>query len=222
MTSVYESALGDDFEKLHPRLRERYGFDSGDGVAHVGRGRMERVESNPIARPILALLARRDLPFPETGRDVPFSTRTDTFEDADGNETLVLLRGFEVGRDRRFDARMTYDPERGCVVDALGRAGRLVTELHPSVGEDGALLIRAGRQWLRAGGRSWPVPRLLRASVDVEEGYDDAADRYLIDVTVTSPLIGFVFGYSGTFTAERVSCDAVPAATRQVGGGAAP
>lgn len=219
MTSVYESALGDAFDRLHPRLRERYGFDAGDDVAHVGRGRMERVESSPIARPVLALLARRDLPFPETGRDVQFGVRSYAFTDASGVETLVLLRAFDVGRRRRFDARMTYDPDRGCIVDRLGRDGRLVTELHPSVDETGGLRLRAGRQWLRAVGRSWPIPAPLRASVDVRERYDDATDRFRIEVAVTSPLVGFVFGYTGAFTAERVACEAVPVAARAVGEG---
>lgn len=219
MTSVYESALGDDFDRLHPRIRDRYGFDSGDGVAHVGRGRMGRIDTDPIARPALALLARRDLPFPETGRDVPFTVRSYAFEDACGTETLVLLRAFDVGRRRRFDARMTFDADRGCVVDRLGRDGRLVTELHPSADDAGGLRIRAGRQWFCAGGRSWRIPGSLRAAVDVRERFDDATDRFRIEVAVTSALVGFVFGYEGSFSVERTPCETVPDAARSVGGG---
>lgn len=51
---------------------------------------------------------------------------------------------------------------------------------------------------------------------------DDGAGCFAIEVTVTNPLVGFAFGYSGTFTADREPCDRVPAAVREVGGGGAP
>ena len=217
MTSIYRRALGGDYDRLHPRLRERLAFDADDPVVLVARGQMARVRSNPLARPVLSLLATRDLPFPETGRDVPFTVHTYAFEDDEGRETLVLRRAFDVGRRRRFDARMTYDDERGCILDAIGRNGRLETALHAGVGDGGDLRLEGGRQTVSVGGRTLAIPAPLRAAVTVREGYDEAAERFTVDVSVTNPMIGFVFGYDGTFTLAREPCEAVPAEVRAVG-----
>ena len=217
MTSIYRRALGGDYDRLHPEMRERLAFDADDPVVLVARGRMTRVRSNPLARPVLSLLATRDLPFPETGRDVPFTVRTYAFEDADGRETLVLRRAFDVGRTRRFDARMTYDGARGCLLDAIGRDGRLVTALDAGVDDAGELRLDGRRQALQAGGQSVTLPVPLRADVAVREGYDEAAERFTVDVAVTNRLLGFVFGYDGWFTLDREPCESVPAAVRQIG-----
>lgn len=43
MTSIFGRALGADFARLHPRLRERFGFASTDGIACIGVGVMDTV-----------------------------------------------------------------------------------------------------------------------------------------------------------------------------------
>lgn len=43
MPSIYQRALGSDFQKLHPKIQQRFGFSSDDGVASVGSGIMEEI-----------------------------------------------------------------------------------------------------------------------------------------------------------------------------------
>ena len=44
MTSIYQQALSpDDFRRLHPEIRRRFGFSSADRVAAIGRGVMEEI-----------------------------------------------------------------------------------------------------------------------------------------------------------------------------------
>src|SRR5205807_5659018 len=43
MTPIFRRALGADFARLHPRLRERFGFASTDGIGCVGTGVMSTV-----------------------------------------------------------------------------------------------------------------------------------------------------------------------------------
>jgi hypothetical protein len=43
MSSIYQRALGPDFERLHPRIQRRFGMSSADGIAQIGRGVMEEV-----------------------------------------------------------------------------------------------------------------------------------------------------------------------------------
>src|ERR1700752_804240 len=44
MNSIYERALGSDFSRLHPKIQQRFGFSSVDGLACIGRGVMDRSE----------------------------------------------------------------------------------------------------------------------------------------------------------------------------------
>lgn len=47
MTSIYQQALGHDFERLDPQMQWRFGFSSADEVCHVGTGVMEEVWRGP-------------------------------------------------------------------------------------------------------------------------------------------------------------------------------
>lgn len=206
MTSVFERALGPAYYELHPEVRRRYALTSADERRCVGRGRMRSVSHHPLARPVFRCLARRNVLFPETGTHVPFEVRTTPFRDVDGTETLAYVRAFDVGVTRRFDAYMTYDVDRQCVLDYVGSHRDLVVELHFDVTEEGGLLIRAGKQWLSLAGSPISVPSPLRVGIDVHERYDEGSERFEIDVAVRGPLLGIVFAYDGWFTAEYESC----------------
>ena len=67
MTSIFQRHLGTDFGRLHPALRERFGFASDDGVACVGTGVMASVWRGPaFTLPFLHLGAARHILFPES------------------------------------------------------------------------------------------------------------------------------------------------------------
>lgn len=212
---IYRRALGDAFDDLHPRLRERYGIAAADGRACVGRGRMERIfNGGAHLRPALGLASRRALGFPETGRDVPFEIRNYAYRGPDGRETVSWLRRFAIGPGRRFDAAMVYDDERDAIVDYLGRGGPLVVDLAFSVRDDGGLRIESGAQRLAVGDRTVPLPQALAGRAVVEEWYDDRCDRFRVSVTVENDLVGRVFGYRGTFDIEWIDVEAVPPSRR--------
>ena len=82
MPSIYERALGSDFEKLHPKIQQRFGFGSEDGVAAIGSGVMEEIWRGRIYTvPFLYLGAWRRIMFPETGRDIPFTIENYAYRD---------------------------------------------------------------------------------------------------------------------------------------------
>ncbi len=41
--SIYATVLGEDFKRLHPKIQERFGFDSRSRKRAIGRGIMDRV-----------------------------------------------------------------------------------------------------------------------------------------------------------------------------------
>ncbi len=59
MSSIYQRALGADFNRLHPQIQRRFGFSSSDGIASIGT----RCDGRDLEGQVLhrALSARRQL-----------------------------------------------------------------------------------------------------------------------------------------------------------------
>ncbi|MEF8850928.1 MAG: DUF4166 domain-containing protein [Haloarculaceae archaeon] len=207
MTGVYERALGEAADDLHPRVRERYAIGPGDGAV-VGRGEMD-IDSGTLALPALYAMPARDLLFPETGTDVPFTVTTVAYRQ-DGYEAMTTRREFDFGdTDRRFDSVTVWDHEHDRLLDFLGRGGLVASELRPRV-EDGALVVGGGRQWARVASRYVPLPGPLAADVEVRDRYDDDGERYRVFGTVRNALAGRILRYRGTFTQTVGAMDPVP------------
>ncbi len=211
MSSIYRKVLGTDFDRLHPRIQERFGFSSEDGVASIGTGTMERLWHGPLwTLPFLRLGTFRRIMFPETGADVPFTIRNYAYKDPLGRETVTWVRDFETRRPRRFDAYMIYSASRGLIVDYMGSHQHLAVDLEVSVAENGGLRLVSGAQRFYEGPIAFAFPMLFSGVAEVCEWFDDALGKYRIEVSVTNGRWGPLFGYSGAFDAELVPVEAVP------------
>ena len=216
MTSIFERALGADFLRLHPLLRERFGFSSANGIACVGTGTMDTVwHGRGFTRPFLALGARRNILVRKAGHGVPFTIANYAYPDSFGRETLTFSRTFHFDTPQHWDATMIHSDERGTIVDYLGTHQHIAVDLHLQV-DDGALLIRSGEQRLHKGPFALRVPRLVTGQARVRESYDERIGRFRIEVAVTNRWFGPLFGYRGTFDVSYPVCDAVPAAVQPV------
>ncbi|MFI5838795.1 DUF4166 domain-containing protein [Catenuloplanes sp. NPDC051500] len=208
---MFARALGADFDRLHPRLRERFGEHHGC----VGIGVMDRIWRGPaFVAPFLHLGTARHILFPETGAAIPFTIENFNYADSYGRPTRTFVRTFEVapGRRRRFDATMVWSERRQVLVDYLGTHQHLAVDLHLSVDAAGGLHIRGGEQRFRGGVR---CPRLLSGDASVHEWFDDDAGHFRITVDVVNRRLGPLFGYSGSFTNHYADAGApVPAAVR--------
>jgi len=209
VTGVYEYALGEAAEDLHPNVRERYALGPDDAFATVGRGLMD-ITRGAIALPVLAVMPVRNLLFPESGEDVPLSVTTVGWRDPAGYEALTTRREFDFdGKVRQFDSTTVWDAERERLFDFLGTGGMVVSELHPRV-EDGVLVVEGGKQWARVGGRYLPTPGPLGVDVTVRDRYDERDKQFHVTATVESGLLGHILGYRGSFTQERRELERVP------------
>ncbi|WP_252375240.1 DUF4166 domain-containing protein, partial [Nonomuraea sp. KC401] len=206
MTSIFQQALGPDFDRLHPRIQRRFSVGLDSGEACVGRGVMDRVRhGGRWIRPFLALGATRHILVPRVGRDVPFTIENFPYRDSFGRETVTFVRTFAFpGRPQRFDATMVFSRERGCIVDYLGTHQHLATDLHVHADPEGALVIRSGEQRFREGPVNTHVPALIRGDAVVRESYDDQAQCFRVRVAVSNRYFGPLFGYEGTFQAEHI------------------
>lgn len=203
MTSIYQQALGSDFGRLHPQIQKRFGITSGQRIASIGRGVMERLwHGRFYTLPFLHLGAWRRIMFPEQGENVPFTIENYAYIDGFGRETVTWIRTFHTRRVRRFDAYMIYSPRRGAIVDYLGTHQHLAVDLELEVDERGGLRIRSGEQRFYEGPVGFRFPRFFSGVAEVNEWYDDSIQRFRIDVRVFNPFWGPLFGYRGEFDVE--------------------
>lgn len=205
MPSIYEEAMGSDFAKLHPQIRRRFGMSSAEGSASIGRGTMERIWYAKWAMLPLYIGTARHIMFPSGGRSVPFTIENYAYTDSFGRETVSWIRKFRFpGKIRRFDATMIYSRQRRKIVDYLGDRQHLAVDLDIGPAPNGGIRIRSGEQRFYEGLLHFRFPGKLSGTADVCEWYDDEEEAFKIEVNVTNPLLGPVFGYSGSFQAEFV------------------
>ena len=206
MSSIYQMALGSEFNRLHPKIQERFGFDSESGVASIGSGTMESLwHGRFYTLPFLYLGTKRRIMFPERGRDIPFTIANYAYRDSFGRETVSWLRTFHSYKIRRFDAYMIFAPQRQRIVDYLGTHQHLAVDLELSVDDRGGLRIRSGEQRFYEHQLAFQFPMLFSGNAEVCEWYDDSIRTYRIEVNVANRTWGPLFGYRGTFGVRWVS-----------------
>ena len=217
MLSIYQRVLGNDFNRLHPQIQRRFGFSSSDRLASIGTGVMDEIwKGRYYTEPFLRIGAWRQIMFPETGRDIPFTIENYAFVDRFGRETVSWIRTFESRRTRRFDAYMIYSPARRRIVDYLGTHQHLAVDLDLSVDPRGGLRLVSGAQRFYEGPIGFSFPLTWSGVADVCEWYDDDDDAFRIEVNVGNRTWGRLFGYRGRFQAtwtRTKPCD-IPADIR--------
>jgi hypothetical protein len=152
-------------------------------------------------RPLFTMLAWADILFPETGRDVPVSLTIEP----DGHGGDVWRRSFAFARERRFNATMSYQGSN--VIEHLGPHGILEVPWHLRVESADAIQITTGETRVRLGRLRLRFPRWLRFKVGAQQRARPHG-RMELDLVVTHPRLGRIFGYSGTFTVQREAFDA--------------
>ncbi len=221
MTSIYQEVLGEDFQRLHPKIQERFGFSSTDRTASIGTGIMEHVgRGRFFTLPFLCIGAWRRIMFPEKGKDVPFTIENYAYIDSFGRETVTWIRTFQMpsGRKRRFDATMINSKDRGIIVDYLGTHQHLAVDIHLSVDDEGGLRLRSGAQRFYEGPIAFRFPMIFSGVADVREWFDDSIGKFRIKVEVRNSVWGKLFSYEGTFDVETQACEpgSVPAHVKPV------
>ena len=203
MRSIFERVLGAEFNRLHPKIQEWFGFSSDDGVAARGKGVIERVWNGGwYTRPFLRIGAARNIMFPEEGTDVPFMVDSYAYRDDDGTETLAILRTFELTPPRGFDEYLVATDVPGRIINHLGTHQHLAVNLDCAAGPQGDMRIHSTTQRINEGRIRFRFPRLFSADAEVTVGYDDARRCYFIDQKTTNPVLGTVFAYRGVFQVE--------------------
>lgn len=101
---------------------------------------------------------------------------------------------------------MILSKSRGVVVDYLGTHQHLAVDIHCEVDDQGAMCIRSGEQRFYEGPIAFRFPLLFSGVAHVREWWDEAAERFHIDVNVSNRVFGPLFGYRGSFTVVERPC----------------
>ncbi|MCG7335911.1 DUF4166 domain-containing protein [Sporosarcina sp. ACRSM] len=203
--SIYKQVMGEDFNRLHPMLQQRY--DLPEGTVFSASGIMKEIHGGPKwLYPLFRIGIYWKLLFPEHGKNIPFTIQNRAFVGNRGESQVHWERIFHFGQKRRyFNALMSLNAERQIIQDYLGEPHLVYSDLAFHVDADGFLTIESLEQRLVLGKLEIPLPRLFQGLATVQEKYDDVRRLYQIYVTVRNPLIGTVFAYEGTFAADAES-----------------
>ena len=208
MTSVYQRALGPAFSLLQPELQRYFSLapgaenDDGATVSGVGSGTFDVAGCPvPALRPFLRLTSSDNALFPEYQHNVPFSIENRASLNASGQPQLTAVRTLHFeNRTRVMEDATSWDDNLGKAVGALGRSGRLLTDVACSVGADGRMRIISRRSRLAAGRRSVALPPVFDAAAFTEQWWDESEHRFRIRTKVIQRQLGTVLEYDGSFT----------------------
>lgn len=211
MTSVFQEALGADFDRLHPMMQRRFGVGLAAAEACIGRGVMQSIRRGPWwTVPFLQIGRLRNILVPDVGDDVPFTIENYPYRDALGRETVTFVRTYSVrsGRTARFDATMVLVDGR--VLDYLGSHQHLAVDLDLAVDERGGLVLTSDAQRFHEGPLSFRFPMLFSGRATLHEWWSDEDESFHVDLEVRNRLFAFLFGYRGSFTCEWVPATDAP------------
>ena len=197
--SLFDQVLGPHFDELPAVFRAQY-FPSEESRV-VLEGQMRRVwRRGWWLWPLFWLASWFEILFPETGHDVP--VRVDISSGMRGREpTHIWRRRFEFpNRRRHFTSRMVYDSGLGRIVETVGPGGLLGVAWKMEFDPPGTLRLSADRWVLRLGRWRVSLPSwVLGTGRAVQQADSTSEDAFSIDLTISHPLLGDVFGYEGTF-----------------------
>jgi hypothetical protein len=211
MTSVFEEALGTEFQRLHPMMRRRFGVGLDSAEACIGRGVMSSIRRGPWwTVPFLQIGRLRNILVPDVGRDVPFTIENYPYRDQHGRETVTFVRTYTTkpGRTARFDATMVLVDGR--VLDYLGSHQHLAVDLDLAVNDRGGLVLTSDAQRFYEGPIAFRFPMLLSGRATLHEWWSDDDQAFHVDMEVRNRVFGFLFGYRGTFTCEWIPATDAP------------
>jgi hypothetical protein len=203
--SIYKKVLDDDYEKLHPKLKQRY--ESMGMRNFIGSGMMYSIEGGPTwLFPLFRYGVKWKLLFPEKGKNIPFTIRNTPRIGKNGEDQIHWERKFQFGeKERYFNALMSLDSRQNIIKDYLGEPARIYSDLVFQIDVDGSLLISSKKQRLVLGKLEIPLPKIFQGSAAVREGYCDSKQAYTICVNVSNSIIGTVFSYEGVFTEDGIT-----------------
>lgn len=209
--SPFTLALVPHLAVLPPALAAQYLASPRSNFRVVLEGRMDKVWHHPRwLTPFFYPLAWAQMLFPEMGTDIPAMMEVAGTRDRDGVAAQTWHRTFTFPPTRRFNALMAYDVMRDCVVERMGPFHALWMAWDIMFHPPDTVEIKTTGCSLHIGKVRVQLPSHLYPFVRaVERAVPERDDQIHIDLAVSHPRLGTIFGYDGTFTLRRDPLTAV-------------
>lgn len=204
--SAYKEQMGEDYHKLHPQIQKRFDFSTANGVAFIGKGVMDRIwTGNRLTVSLLKLLSKSSILFPKTGTNIPYEIHNYPYRDSFGREVHSLNRVFYFpDGEQRFDGTALYSEKHQQIIEYLGLNHKLFFKMDLFAEANGAIRFKSGKQYTFLFGKKIRIPALFTGNIDLVEWFDDAENRFYLDLKVSTKLLGPLFGFTGWFEAEYI------------------
>lgn len=195
-------------------FREQFCRTPDESFRVVLVGLMHEIRYPRILTPLFRVLGRLRILVPRAGHDVPTRLVVRPGRTRSGMPYHVWDRTFEFDVPIRFPTTIIYDPEIDHLVDLVGPRNLLYMVWEARLAPPGTFTLASAAIALRIGGRRvwlpdwlWPLMLGRVSFAQVARLPDD--DTIDIDLRLSHPLFGEVFGYRGSFHAERHPTDAI-------------
>ncbi len=198
MLSLFRSVLGAQIDSLAPVLRHHYDVMPGERTESVGE--LETWNRLPFLRHLIPFL-------PSNQKRVEVRLINIGAQDKRGRATLEWHREFKYpDRSVRMVTINQTAPTQlacPCVLDRTvpprGPGSAVTMMLEPSADHEALAQVAIGPQYLALAGRLFPQPWMARSKVEAVEHAIDL-HNYYVDIAVSHPIFGRIFGYRGRMT----------------------
>lgn len=160
--------------------------------------------------PFLRLVTGRRILFTDTGVNIPSSVHNDAYRDSFerrrrlGSEPLNFQQGFDFLTKHLFTASIASAQSSTLELTSIFR---WIWSSPVTKGDKGDLCLKTAAQRLFVPWLTGRFPQLLSGTARVRESYNDTLNRFEIDVDISNPIFGTIFGYRGWFDLEMIECD---------------
>lgn len=204
MISAYKQQMGDEYLKLHPQIQKRFDFSTGNNIAFVGKGVMEKIwTGNKLTVQLLKILSKSNILFPKVGENIEYEIHNYPYKDSFGREVHSMNRVFYFPDEvQRFDGTALFSEKNNQIIEYLGLDQKMFFRMGLSVEENGAIKFVSQKQYMFVFGIKIRIPSLLRGNIELLEWFDDDEQRFYLDLKVTTKFLGPLFGFTGWFTGE--------------------
>lgn len=203
LNSPFEHVL--DKLSIPPIFQEQFLFSADAPYAILLEGKMNRVWHRPIwLWPVLRFLAWFNILFPETGAGIKAFMQIIGGRDQWGTPFHKWNRTFAFPNiDRFFNAVMIYNTKLQAIAEKMGPAGLIQMLWCVEFFPPSQIKISTTQCYLSIGRLQVCLPTFLYPMVCAVES-DIGNDTLHIDLMVSHPWLGEIFGYDGEFKVTRI------------------
>ncbi|MFB1082925.1 DUF4166 domain-containing protein [Jeotgalibacillus sp. JSM ZJ347] len=200
MKSMFQKAMGEDFDKLHPSLQKKYALNSSSDYKVITKGTMHEIKGGSrLVRKVSHLGVKMNFAFPERGEEIPFYMENAAYRDRHGRETMSWRRSFTFPETVRcFYDKMKEGEQPNSVDNFTDQWGIARLPLNLKATKTGGMLLTSRDMTLHIGKKYMKIPRILGVRATVLEEYNDQTELFDVHIHIYQPLFGTILSYKGS------------------------